>query len=176
MKKINKFFLLIVTILCATILPSCVNDDEPSGSTIQLHDKLPQFSVTLTNGVTIDTQSLYGKCGLILFFNTNCQDCQKELPVVQQVWNKYKDNDEIEIILISREESSEEIEAYWDAHDLSMPYSPQENRDIYSLFAKSIIPRIYIFDKDFTVVFMSGDEDLPSQSLLENRIEALKNS
>ena len=155
------------------MISGCINDDEPKGSEINLNDKLPNFSVTLNNGKTITTQDLSGKKGLIMFFNTNCPDCQREIPVVQDLWEIYKEDADVDIILIAREEGYDEIAEYWKEHDLTVPFSPQENRDVYSLFAKSVIPRIYIFNKESRIIFMSGDEDLPSLNLLVDTIEAL---
>ena len=68
---------------------------------------------------------------------------------------------------IAREESQSEIEAYWKAQSLSMPYSPQENRDVYSLFARSVIPRIYIADTLGVITAAFGDIEMPDlQSLI----------
>ena len=169
---IDLFLLGIVSFLLA----ACVNDDEPDGGNISLYDKLPQFSVVMNNGETITTQDLIDKICLIMFFNTNCPDCQKELPVIQELWQLYKDDNDIIILPISREEGEEEINKYWMDNNLTMPFSPQENREIYSLFAKSIIPRIYISNRDGIVVFMSGDDDLPSLNLLIKNIKSFSSS
>ncbi|MCH5241986.1 MAG: TlpA family protein disulfide reductase [Muribaculaceae bacterium] len=154
------------------LVSSCVNDNEPAGGNVSLYDKLPQFSIVMNTGETFNTQNLMGKISLIMFFNTNCPDCQKELPVIQELWEIYAEDDNVVIIPISREEGEEEILEYWTENNLSLPFSPQENRDIYSLFAKSIIPRIYISDRNGTVVFMSGDENMPSLGKLTATIES----
>ena len=67
------------------------------------------------------------------------------------------------MIAIAREESAPEIAAYWQANALSIPYSPQSDRRIFSLFASSTIPRVYICSpsgivewigiEDFTIVY-----------------------
>ena len=167
-KRLIKLFFWLGLLLVS----SCVNDNEPAGGNISLHDKLPQFSVVMNTGETFNTQNLMGKISLIMFFNTNCPDCQKELPVIQELWEIYAEDDNVAIIPISREEGEEEILEYWTENNLSLPFSPQENRDIYSLFAKSIIPRIYISDRNATVVFMSGDENMPSLGKLTATIES----
>lgn len=154
------------------MLTACINDEEPDGGNLSLNDNLPLFSVIMNNGEEISTQSLKGKIGVIMFFNTNCSDCQKELPVIQDLWDIYKGDNDVMIVPISREEGIQEIIEYWTENNLTLPFSAQENRDIYSLFAKSIIPRIYISNSEGTIVFMSGDEDMPSLTLLIDTIEA----
>lgn len=151
---------------------ACVNEDEPKGGNVSINDKLPQFSVNMSNGETFTNQSLIGKVGVIVFFNTNCPDCQEELPVIQELWEKYEEDDNVLILPISREEGEKEISNYWTLNNLTLPFSPQENRNIYSLFATSGIPRIYISDKEGRVIFMSDDKDMPSLGLLIKTIES----
>lgn len=159
---------LLMMFVCTT--QGCISDDEPDGILLGVGDELPVFSVTLNNGNEVSTSSLLGKVPVIVFFNTNCGDCRQELPVVQQLWDAYKDHSEVEILLISREESAREIQEYWEANGLTMPYSAQETREIYSLFAPSVIPRIFIADKEGKITASYGDKDMPSLSMLAEDI------
>ena len=54
-----------------------------------------------------------------------------------------------------------------------MPYSPQDNRDIYSLVAPSVIPRIYIADRTGKIVMAYDDSDMPSLSALKQVINSI---
>ena len=135
-------------------------------------DPLPAFSVELNTGATVSTSSLRGKVAAIVFFNTGCPDCREELPVVQQLYDLYKDNDEVEIVPISREESQASVAAYWEANGLTMPYSAQENRDVYSLFAPSVIPRVYIADKAGIITAIFTDSPVASLETLVEAVEA----
>ena len=47
------------------------------------------------------------------------------------------------MVAIAREETEESIQAFWEAHGLSIPYSPQSDRRVYNLFAIITIPRVY---------------------------------
>ena len=40
---------------------------------------------------------------------------------------------------------------FWEENHLTMPYSPQSDRTIYSLFALRTIPRIYLSDASLKV-------------------------
>lgn len=172
-KKVNILFMSSIFLMTLFLFTSCINDDEPDGGNISINDTLPQFAVVMNNGETVNTQSFLGKIGIIMFFNTNCQDCRKELPVIQQLWDIYNEDDDLKIVAISREEGEDEILEYWNENSLNLPFSPQNNRDVYSLFAKSIIPRIYISNQEGKVIFMSGDEDMPTLDMLVETIETL---
>lgn len=156
--------------ICTTT--GCISDDDPEGPSIAIGDKLPEFSVTLNNGEEISTGSLYGKVSVIVFFNTGCSDCRNELPVIQQLWESFKDNPQVAIVLIAREENETEIEEYWKANGLTMPYSPQDTREIYNLFAPSVIPRIYVADRKGIIIAAYGDTDMPSHTILEEIIKS----
>lgn len=155
------------------ITQGCISEDEPSGPVLGPGDPLPQFSVIDNRGNIISTSDFRDKTGVIIFFNTGCKDCRAEFPVIQQVWEKYQGNPEVVLIAIAREEGEEEISAYWKENNLTIPWSAQENRDVYSLFAPSVIPRIYISDSKCVITASFDDSDMPSYSQL---IEAIENS
>ena len=159
--------------VCTT--SGCVTDDEPKGPSLQVGEPLPQFSVTLNNGEEVSTNSLRGNIPVIVFFNTDCSDCRKELPVVQQLYDRYEAEEDVKIVLIAREESYSEIEKYWKENNLDMPFSPQESKEIYNLFAPSVIPRIYIANREGIVKATFDDSDMPSLVELVSEIEAIRN-
>lgn len=76
------------------------------------------------------------------------------------------------MVCISREESSAEIVRYWDENHLTLPYSAQENRTVYYLFAKSGIPRVYVIDKELVIRSVFTDNPLASYEDLAEAITA----
>lgn len=155
--------------VCTT--SGCISDEDPKGPSLNVGDPLPQFSVKMNTGEVVSTETLKGKIPVIVFFNTDCSDCRKELPVIQQLWETYKENPEVKIAVIAREEKEEEIQKYWDENGFTMPFSPQENKDVYHLFAPSIIPRIYISTKSGIVTSTYDDSDMPTFHTLVSAIE-----
>ncbi|MCH5232111.1 MAG: TlpA family protein disulfide reductase [Muribaculaceae bacterium] len=152
----------LVILLMGCCLQSCVSDEIDDGTILIPGDELPDFSVTLNDGSVVSYKSLEGKVGVLVFFNTDCPDCQEELPVVEQLWQKYKDNQNVVIAAISREEGAKEIEEYWSLNGLSIPWSAQENRKVYNKFASSSIPRIFISNPERVIVDTFADVLLPS--------------
>lgn len=157
--------------VCTT--QGCVSDDDSKGPSLSVGDALPHFSVEMNNGLLVSNNSMQGKVGMIVFFNTGCGDCRKELPVIQQIWDEFNQNPQVVIAPIARAESEEEITDYWTANGFTMPFSPQDDRAVYELFAHSIIPRIYITDKDGVIKFTYDDSEMPSFNTLYSDISSL---
>ena len=146
----------ILSILLALFLTGCIIDDheEPASSDesslVGVGDRLPVFSVEVTDGEKtwrFSSSSLTGTT-VIVFFNTTCRDCQRELPELNAYYLAHRSEAGFQMVAISREEGAESVAAYWAANGLLIPYSAQTDRRIYSLFATSVIPRIYFCGAD----------------------------
>lgn len=107
----------------------------------------------------------------IVFFNTECTDCQKELPVLQDFYNKYKNDRSFEMICIARAQQQEAIETYWKEHSLTLPFSPQGDRAVYSMFANSGIPLIVMTNQKGNITYIYTDKNTPTLSQLEESIK-----
>lgn len=131
-------------------------------------DKVPAFSVKMENGETVTAEDLKGRVSLIVFFHTSCTDCQKQLPVLQAFYECYP---QYPLVCISREENADSVSAYWAGAGFTMPYSAQEDRSVYHLFAYQGIPRIYVVDRDGVICRIFTDSPLAS---LEDLLEAIE--
>ncbi len=154
MKRFNALTLSILmpaaAILCGG-LTACVYDREEPEFSIPVGAPLPEFSVELLNGERFSTASLPESdiCNLIiLFFNTTCSDCKRELPRVQQLYDRILADENLRpatrLICIAREEDAASIRTYWEDHNLTLPAAPQPDRTVYNLFASVGIPRLYV--------------------------------
>lgn len=144
-------------------------------------DRLPSFTanIFITDsldwrygfGEPFDTEQLQDKVGVVVFFHTSCDDCKRELPVVQSVYDNIKNDVTVSLVCISRAESESEICDYFDSNKLSLPYSAQPDRRMYELFATAGIPRIYIADTKGIVRKVYTDSNAPDFTELMKAIE-----
>lgn len=162
----------VVFLMLGCAMQACINDDEEDQGTVNLQagDHVPAFSVLMNDGQTVTDGSLKGKPSLIVFFYTKCSDCQKELPVLQRIYADY--GKEINMVCISREEGAVDVAAYWAENHFTLPYSAQQDRTIYHLFAKSGVPRVYVVDRDLVIRTVFTDNPLASYEDLSDAIEA----
>lgn len=167
----------VVILLCIVlaVFSSCITDDDDDRGDFALvaGDALPQFSVEMSDGGVLNTQSFSGKVGVIVFFHTDCPDCQKELPVIQKVYDTYKENPDVLLSCISRSESGSEVQAYWEKHSFTLPFSAQNDDAVFSLFASHTIPRILITDKEGIIRAVYTDDPLATCQELAKDIDAV---
>ena len=140
----NKYVALI---LLGLLMMGCssIEDDNEVTERVNAGDRVPSFTVdVVTDGIisTFSTAQLTGET-VIVFFNTTCPDCQRDLPKLNQYYLKHKNDKGFQMVAISRAEGEDAVAAYWKDNGLQIPYSAQSDRRIYELFASSIIPRIY---------------------------------
>lgn len=143
---------------------ACVSEPELRGSRLNPGDPLPEFAVALNDGATVSDTDFLLAGGIICFFNTSCADCRRELPVLQRY---HQQNPNIVIVCIARSETAESISSFWKEKGLTLPYSPQSDRTVYSQFAYDGIPRTYFINPGGIIVQACGP-DTPLENIFVN--------
>jgi peroxiredoxin len=148
----TKQILLIFTLLAFT--SSIFAQDE--FTLVKVSDKAPDFSFATENGQAKKLSDLKGKVVWINFFATWCGPCRQELPHLQkEVYDKLKNNKNFELIILGREHKWEEINKFTSENKFDMPFYPDIERKVFSLYAKQNIPRNFIIDKEGKVAVSS---------------------
>lgn len=167
----NSILKHILWLLCFSLSACILDDDETGeGNNLVVGNRIPDFSVVMNDGSRVQDEDLLGKISLIVFFHTECKDCQQELPVLQRF---YEDYPLYPLICISRGQSAEAVAQYWKRESFTLPYSAQDNRDVYHLFASQIIPRIYVVDREGIIRTIFADSPLATYDDLVNEVSAL---
>ena len=146
--------LVAVCLLVAALFAGCVTDAAPEPPrSLGAGDRCPYFEVVLDDGRAVSTSSLAGRRVMIVFFNTSCADCRRELPEIQRVADGLGDDGSgvPRVLCVSRGEGAGSVAAYWRDNGLTMPYSAQTDAAVYREFATSVIPRVYIIGADLVI-------------------------
>ena len=167
----KKIIPILAVVLSAISLSGCIKD-KIVGTDLKVGDRLPDFCVIMNDGAAVSDDDLLGKVSCVVFFHTSCPDCQRTLPVVQSIYDEYLPKG-VSFTLISREQPSSDIDIFWREKGLNMPYSAQEDRAVYSMFASTRIPRVYICDKDGIIRYIFTDDPIPSYDDLMSSLESL---
>ena len=190
--KKNLLTMLAAIFICGltvTTLTACGGcsaiDDEADGDKVMdadslvVGDQLPAFEVTMNDGSVVRTADLKGQPSVVVLFSVDCPDCRHELPEVQKLWDRSRQGEltgngkPLPIVLIARKNTVEDIEPFWKFSEFTLPYSPQPDRKVYSRFAPSRIPRIYISDASATIRVAYADTGMPTAETLAKEISRL---
>jgi len=149
----KKEILLLITCFAVITITSAQSD---TTTITRVGDRAPAFTCRTIDGKTIDISKLQGKIVMINFFATWCGPCLQELPVLQKnIWDKYKTNDNFQLIILGRQHTEAEVRKFVDSRKFTMPFAPDPERKIYSLYATQFIPRNVIIGKDGRIIFQS---------------------
>jgi thiol-disulfide isomerase/thioredoxin len=90
---------------------------------------IPKFSATDQNGKTWTPDDLKGKTTLINVWATWCGPCQRELPLLQQLYEQVKDRKDIRVITLNVDQDQSLVRPYLQKNKFSFP----------ALFAESFV-------------------------------------
>lgn len=143
---------VLLIILSFIVCISCSESDvvHTSGedySVIQVRVTVFRLSVTASDGTVHTDRSLRGTVAVIVFLNTDCSDCRKELPQINTAYRALLSNEQVRFIAISRAQNAADVAAYWSKEGLDIPYSAQSDRSVYSMFHARNSPYIYCRSK-----------------------------
>lgn len=139
---------------------------------IKVGQAVPEFSYITLNKDTISINDLKGKVVFMNFFATSCPICIKELPFVESdIWAKYKNNDNFELIVFGREHNTDEVIAFKEKTAYSFNLVPDPGRKIYSLFAERYIPRNIVLNREGKIIYQATGFDDEEFAKLKEIIE-----
>jgi peroxiredoxin len=159
-----------ILLSAAALLVACIKEKQ-TGADLAVGDRIPEFSVMMNDGSTVSSSSLMEGISCIVFFTTECPDCQKTLPHIQKLYDEYISKG-VRFLLVSREDGESAVSSYWSSNSLTMPYSAQEDRTIYELFARTRVPRVYI-NKDGLIKAVFTD--IPANPTYEDMKAVIEN-
>ena len=169
----KKAILLLFVLLLQVITPAQTED---KAAYTKVGQEVPAFSVQTLDGKTIDIAQLKGKVVLINFFATWCPPCMNEMPRVEkEIWQKFKGKDLV-VLAIGREHSKEDLVKFNKEKGFTFSIAPDPKRGVYSLFAKELIPRNYLIDKNGKIVMQGSGYGAKEFDKLISEIEKLLNN
>lgn len=119
-----------------------------------LGQKMGEFTFTKLDGSSVTRESLEGKIAVIDFWATWCAPCLQSLPNLNQVYEKYKDNDRIEFVAVSIDQpevTTQQIERAFQQIGVGIPIARDSMQTSLAAFQVEGIPNMFILGPDGTV-------------------------
>lgn len=162
--------IFLITLCTLLFLSGCTESSEESAAVEIVSDnksfektveniKESKFELTTTTGKKINielvgnsliSKELNGKVVLLNFWATWCPPCIKEMPMFNEMYEKYNDKFEIIAVLYERDKDPIELESFMKKHNIKFPVTVSSvNFDL----AKAIgnvqrIPESFLYTKD----------------------------
>ena len=119
------------------------------------------FTLSDLQGKSWHLQDLRGKVVLVNFWATWCPPCRKEMPDLDALYNKYKDQGFV-VLAISDEEAAK-VSPYIAEHKVSYPILLDPGRKVNDAFIVEGIPKSFVYDRSGRLVAQSIDMRTRSQ-------------
>ncbi len=107
----------------------------------------PKLALTDASGNSYDLPKLKGKVLFINFWAPWCQPCREEMPSIQALYNRFKDNPQFQMLTILYKEDLAKAEAYLKENNFKLPVLLDSNGTTAEAFGITGIPETYIVDK-----------------------------
>jgi peroxiredoxin len=144
------------------------NSDDPEYATamtkLEADDAARQkadFTLSDLQGKSWHLRDLDGKVVLVNFWATWCPPCRKEMPDLEALYEKYKDQGLL-ILAISDEESAK-VSPFIAERKITYPVLLDPGRKVNELFVVEGIPKSFVFNREGKLVAQSIDMRTRSQ-------------
>jgi len=126
---------------------------KPAGLTTEAAGSvIASASFTSLEGKTLDLASLKGKVVFINFWATWCPPCVAEMPSVNSLFNKMKNNDNVVFLMVDMDNKLESSEAFMKKNKYDLPVYAPAGSIPQELF-KGSLPTTVIINKKGEIIF-----------------------
>ncbi len=134
--------LILVTCAAAS---GCINDKKhtPESTTlVNVGDQAPDFTVELLDGRSTTLSSLHGEVVMLIFFSTECPDCQNQFAEIQRMVAEKEPS--FKVLAISRGESEDATYKFSQKYGITFDVGIDPSRAIYDSYASRYVPRNFL--------------------------------
>ena len=120
-----------------------------------------EFTLTDLQGKVWRLQDLRGKVVLVNFWATWCPPCRKEMPDIQALYDKYKDQGFV--VLAISDEDVAKVQPFITEKKIGYPVLLDPGRKVNEAFRVEGIPKSFVYDREGKLVAQSIDMRTRSQ-------------
>jgi thiol-disulfide isomerase/thioredoxin len=112
----------------------------------EVGETIPDFVVQTFDGRSISRASLAGKPALLVFWNTWCFECERDLPKINRIAREYGEKVAILAINTALNDSEEKARAYWKRSGFIFPTGYDRSFEIRKAFKVRGVPTVLLVD------------------------------
>ncbi|GLU53360.1 TlpA family protein disulfide reductase [Dyadobacter frigoris] len=139
-------------------------DKQPDAASAEA---LPNVFFRKGDGKTVDLASLKGKVIFINFWATWCPPCIAEMPSINALYGKFKDNENVVFLMVDVDGNYQKSDSFMKKHHYGLEVvSPAV--EIPPVFMQGAVPTTVILDKEGKMVYrQEGAADYNSPKLVD---------
>src|SRR5690625_3017020 len=155
-KKRNRFIFrtIVLAVLLVAVVFALVSNLNKDNELYKSGDPAPDFHLTQisqnNDTEAIKLTDLRGKGVMLNFWATYCEPCEAEMPYMESLYPKYKDD--IEIVAVSLDLNELVIHQFIDKYDLTFPIVHDRKSEVMDLYKVGPIPSTFFINPDGEIV------------------------
>ncbi|MFN8470644.1 MAG: TlpA disulfide reductase family protein [Anaerolineae bacterium] len=106
----------------------------------------PDFSLKTTDGQTVRLSDLKGHPVLVNFWATWCAPCAIEMPALEEIYRKYKDQGLV-VLAVNQAETPDKVSQYMLEHGLTFPAVLDSDTSVAQMYRVTGYPTTWIIDR-----------------------------
>lgn len=108
----------------------------------------PNFSLQDLSGNTIQLRDYHGQVVLLNFWATWCGPCRKEMPGMERLWQKFREQGFVILAVSADKGSAKRVKKFVQKYNLSYPVLLDSDADTQKLYDVIGLPMSYIIGRD----------------------------
>lgn len=128
----------------------------------------PDFNLENLRGGDTGLVDYKGKVVLLNFWATWCMPCREEMPSMEALWQKYKEQDFVIVAISIDEGSKKRVETFIEIFDLSFPVLLDPESKVNDLYKVSNMPTSFLIDRNGKIISrIVGSDDWASEEAIQ---------
>lgn len=124
-----------------------------SGPTADIGNPAPQFELGLLGGDHLSLADLKGKVVMLNFWATWCGPCRVEMPEMQRVYERYKDEG-FEVVAVNLQETEVAVSGFVNQLGLTFPVVYDLTGEVFDTYLVRPLPTSYFVDREGIIRFL----------------------
>ena len=134
--------------------------------------RLPEIGLQSLAGKRVDAAALKGKVVLVDFWASWCAPCKQEMPVLERLYQKYKDRGLV-IVGVSVDQEATNVGGFLKQLKVSFPIVHDKSHDVANRFHPPRMPSSYVADRNGVVRYVHGGFRAGDDAAIEKELTTL---
>jgi thiol-disulfide isomerase/thioredoxin len=125
-----------------------IASNERAPDLVRIHQPAEDFPFRTLNGKVERLSDLKGKVVFVNLWGTWCIQCVAEMPTVQELYNRYRNDPDVVFLIISRMDSPATVRSYARRHHYDLPFYAMDDDEIPVSMRLNQFPATFLYAPD----------------------------